>query len=330
MRSIVALAACAMTIACTAGVDHRVADLERQLRERDREIAQLRQYSQIPNPPTSRSPAEPPAPLAAPSPPPADAERSTDVPEDLSHALERALVRQGGLVLPPASVQIEPEIAYTYSEPGGRRRDTFTSAVTLRAGMPWALQAEVYVPYVLYDRRAGKHSSGTVGDVNVGLVRRLLSERERVPELLATVRWKTRTGTHRGDLPTGTGAYAVQGLLTAVKRHDPLVLFGSVSYIHNFNVDDVHYGDVVGTKLGLLLAATPDTSVQLDVDVNSNFATRVGGFAIADSDRLSGIVELGVARVLTRGLFFDLTAGIGFTSAAPDFRLAASLPFTWY
>jgi hypothetical protein len=40
--------------------------------------------------------------------------------------------------------------------------------------------------------------------------------------------------------------------------------------------------------------ATPETSLQLDVDVNAYFATRVRGFEIRDADRVSGVVDLGV------------------------------------
>jgi hypothetical protein len=192
------------------------------------------------------------------------------------------------------------------------------------------MQTDLYVPYVFYDRQSKRGSSSDIGDVDLGLTKRLVSEADRVPELLLTGRWKTRTGKSSGDLPTGTGTDALQAALTAVKREEPLVLFATPSYTANLRSGDVEYGDTVGAKLGVLLAATPDTSLLLDVDVNSSFATRVGGFEIGDSDRLSGVLELGLARVLSRSLFFNTTAGIGFTRAAPDFRLAVSLPLTRY
>ena len=71
------------------------------------------------------------------------------------------------------------------------------------------------------------------------------------------------------------------------------------------------------------MAATPDTSVFLDVDVNSTFADRVG---VIGSNRLVGVVETGAATVLSRATLLNITAGMGFTSAAPDFRLTVSLP----
>jgi hypothetical protein len=316
MRIVLVFAAAALIVSCAASRDRRIADLERQLQERDREIAELRRREDA-------APAQPGR--------PAEADQPENGGEDMSRALERALVRQGGMVLAPWVIQVEPEIAYTYSEPeDGGRRDTFVSSVTVRTGLPWALQADVYVPYVIYDRQSGVGSSSDLGDIQLAVTKRLVPEAEYVPELLLTGRWKTDTGKTGGDLPTGTGGHALQATLGAVKTKEPIVLFGFPSYTADLPSDDVDYGDTAGAKLGVLLAATPDTSLLLDVDVNSSFATRVGRFEIGDSDRLSGVVEIGLATVLSKDLFLNLTTGIGFTSAAPDFRLAASLPFTRY
>jgi hypothetical protein len=318
MKILLLLIIVAQISACAAARDRRIAELERQLAERDKEIAMLRRQGRPPGAET----AEPVV--------PAKEDRPTDAAEDLTQALERALVVQGGSLLPAWTVQIQPELAYTYSERDDQRRDTFVSSVTLRSGLPWELQAELFVPYVAYDRLREMGSSSDLGDINLGLSKRLLREAEYVPELLVTARWKTTTGKDGGQVPTGTGAHAIQATVTAVKSKEPIVLFATPSYIHQFASDDTDYGDIVGIRLGLLLAATPDTSLILDVDVNSSFATRVGGFEIDDSDRVSGVIELGLATILTRNTFLNITAGIGFTSAAPDFRLATSLPITFY
>jgi hypothetical protein len=188
----------------------------------------------------------------------------------------------------------------------------------------------VFVPSVLYQHLEDAGSSSDLGDVTLGATKRLLSETERLPELLLTGRWKTRTGNSTGLFRSGSGVDALQVGGTVVKTDAPIVLFGSPSYTFNLSSDDLDLGDVAGLKLGGLLAVTPDTSVLLDVDLNPSFETRVGGFAIGDSDRLSGVVELGVARVLSKHTLLNVTAGIGFTDTAPDFRLATSLPVTFY
>jgi hypothetical protein len=246
--------------------------------------------------------------------------------EVASRALERALVLQSGRVVPRGAVEVEPEINYFYSEPNGRRRDTFISALTARLGLPWAAQVEVRVPYVAYDRLSDVDTSSGLGDIELALTKQVLSEREFVPALLIAGRWKTTSGKSEGVLPTGTGTDALQASLTAVKAQDPLVLFGTIRYTANIPSGERHPGDSVGGKLGTFLAATPDTSLLLDIDVESSFPGRFGQQEITGTDRLAGIVELGLATVLSRTTLLNITTGIGFTSAAPDFRLTVSLP----
>ena len=151
-------------------------------------------------------------------------------------------------------------------------------------------------------------------------------EGEFIPELLFTGRWKPSTGSSDGFLPTGTGTHALPAHLTASKRQDPLVIIGRLSYTKNLQSGEIAPGDILGGRLGIILAATPDTSVQLNVDVNSSFATQVGGRTIAETDRLRGVVEVGLVTVLSRDFLFTVTTGIGFTPATPDFRLTVSLP----
>jgi hypothetical protein len=253
-------------------------------------------------------------------------ERAGD--EETTRALERALVRRGGLVLRAWSAEIEPGVAYRYQEPNGRRRDTFSSSLTLRLGLPWAAQGEVRVPFVLHDRRSGAGKTSGLGDVVVGLTKLLLMERKLVPELLFTARWKTTTGAS-GREPTGSGAHGLQGLLTALKRDDPVVLLGSLYYVWNIRSGDVDLGDAAGVILGIALAATPRTSVLLDLDLASISATAVGGQRSAGTERLSGLLEIGVSTILVRDLLLNFTAEIGVTPDAPDLQLIVALPFRW-
>ena len=182
------------------------------------------------------------------------------------------------------------------------------------------------VPYVLSDQQSGVGRTAGLGDINLGLTKSLVAERDYVPELLVFGNWKSTTGRSDGDLPTGTGANAYQAGLTAVKRQDPLVLFGSLSYTWNGRSGQVEYGDTLGGQLGTILAATPDTSVLVDVDLNSNFASRFGGQRIGTSDRLIGVFEVGTATVLGRDWLLNVTAGVGFTPSAPDLQLTVSVP----
>lgn len=315
-RALSVLALAWLLAACNTTANRRVEELQHQLQQRDAEIATLRRQL---GPTAQQAAPAPPAP--APEERPAGAEE-----EETSRALERALVRQSGRVIPRGAIEIEPEISYFYSEPNGRRRDTFVSALTARFGLPWLSQVELRVPYVVYDRLADVETSSGLGDIQLALTKQVVAEREFVPALLVGVRWKSTSGRSGGILPTGTGADALQAFVTAVKAQDPVVLFGTLRYTTSFSSGETDFGDSVGGKLGAFLAATPDTSLQLDVDVESNFPSRFGEQEITGSDRLAGVVEIGVATIVARATLLNITTGIGFTSTAPDFRLTVSLP----
>ena len=57
--------------------------------------------------------------------------------EDINRALERSLVREGGLVLSPKTFEIEPNFVYSHLTQDGFRRDSWGPGLTFRAGLPW-------------------------------------------------------------------------------------------------------------------------------------------------------------------------------------------------
>lgn len=324
--------------ASAAVPDPRVAELEQQLRERDAEIAKLRARLS-PGGSATASETGAAAPAAAPipageapaNPPPAGeapgnpaSAASARSGQDETRALERALVRQAGAVLPQGIVEVEPELDYLYNEPtAGGRRDTLISSLALRAGLPWRSQVEVSVPYVPYDKQTGLGAVSGVGDAQLTFTHQLTGEAEFLPELLATLRWKSNSGHSETNPPTGTGSNTLQGTLTALKRQDPVVLLANLSYTHSLEHGRADIGDYVGGKLGAFLAATPDTTLFFDVDANSTYADRS---LVAGTNRLVGVAEFGAAMVLSRASVLDVTGGIGFTRQAPRFRLSVSLP----
>jgi hypothetical protein len=319
MRRLLQIAAVGCILSACTAKDSQIQELQQQLRARDVEIDELRrQFGAAPQA----------APPAAPAPPREKIPRTSGTAEEEeARALERALVRRGSAVLPQWTFQIEPEISYFYDQPGGGRRDTVIPAVTLRAGLPWASQAEVRVPYVAYDRQSGLGSSSGLSDIELAATKELIEERESVPDLLFELRWKTASGRTTGNLPTGTGNNTLQPSLTVVKSHDPLVLFASLLYTASLGSGPADVGNTVGGRLGGFLAATPDTTVVLDVNVNSSLANRLPEFDFnAARGRLVGVVELGADTAISRAVLLDVTTAIGFTAAAPNFRLTVSLP----
>lgn len=299
-------------------------------------------------------PAKPPEPKpAAPPPTKPPAEESAEKDES-SRALERALVREGGLVLPRGSVEVEPRLQYTYRGSEGLgivtlngapqvteqdvKRNEVEASIGIRVGLPFVAQAEVRLPFNwLHQNRAvgggqaeSERTSG-VGDIELGLSKQLLTEAAARPSLLASVNWRIPTGRHKlGRLSPGGGFHQLQGALTAVKRQDPLVFFGTFSYTAALERSregvDVDPGDAVGVKAGVLLAASPETSLRGNFEVSRVSRTRIGGTSVAGSDATVGVLELGLASLLTSSTLFDVLLGIGITPDAPDLRLRISLP----
>lgn len=287
-----------------------------------------------PVPEQCRVPEPSPIPEQSPVPKGQDSRAATEVEEyEAADALDIALVRQGGRVLPAWTIEVEPAVTYFYDDIHDTRRDHVNAALTTRVGLLWATQAEVRVPYVIQDHWSGFGTSSGVGDTTASLTKELWVERERIPGLLVFGQWRAPTGDVKRDPPTGFGQHAIQIGLTGAKRQDPIVLFGTISYVESLgtarlgNGDRTSSGDVFGGRLGLYLVATPDTTLLYGVALNSSSADRFNGHKIDETDRLRGIVELGITSIIGHEKFLGITAGIGFTPAAPNFVLTVSIPW---
>jgi hypothetical protein len=346
---IVAYALSTSVAAQTASVEE---DLRRQLHERDAVISDLREQldrlrSQQPSaPPATGGPAGTVPHTGSSMPATRDAAApagvataitpatSANEEDELASALESSLIGQGGAVLSPGTVEVQPELSYSYDEPeNGRRRDGFGTALSLRLGLPADVQADVNVPYVIREHQAGSGSTSGFGDVSLGLTRQLLKDQDRRPALLVFGRWRTTTGDIDRTLSTGLGQHGIQLGVTSTKRMDPVLLIGSLFYTANLgsarlgNGMRVDAGNVFGVRLGANLAATPDTSFFWGVSYNSSSADRLNDERIDVTDRARGFLELASTTVTGRGRFFNLGIRLGVTPAAPKFSVTGSLPF---
>lgn len=295
-------------------------------------------------------PSRPPAPAPRPS-----AWEEAGAADEGGRALERALVREGGLVLPRGMVEVEPRLQYTYRATQGLnvavvggvaqvvqedvRRDEVEASIGVRVGLRNSFQAEVRLPYVWNDQN--RATSGTVteserasgwGDVELGLSKQLATARRG--GLLGSLLWKSASGRHElGRLSPGSGFPQVQAALTAVAREDPLVFFVSPSYSWVLKRQksgiDVDPGDAIGLKAGTLLAASPETSLRASLELSRSGRMRIAGQAVPGSDTTVGILELGLSKVFTRRTLLDVQLGIGLTPDAPDFRLRLALPIRY-
>jgi hypothetical protein len=260
-------------------------------------------------------------------------QQARDSDEDAG-ALERALVLEGGGVLAPGQVEVVPELSFVHQDSvGGARRDTLGSAITTRLGLPWLMQGDVTVPFVIRDHWRTYGNSSGIGDVRLGLTKQLVGGHARTVALFLRGEWRLPTGSARKVPPTGFGQHGAQIELTATKQDDPVVLFGNLSYRWNLGTTrlgggvTLDSGDIYGGRLGALLAATSDTSLLAAFALYASDEDRVSGRSIGEPGRVLGSLELGVATILARNLFLDTNATLGFTRAAPDFTLFVSLPY---
>jgi hypothetical protein len=341
----------------------RVEALERQSPPADARLSSGGQASAsepVPQAPVASSAEQTPAPAPEAAAPAAVAGAPAapgqfEVDEE---AAERALVREvvvtGALLVPPGQADIQPSIAYIRSEqdaptvfpaPGGGqfiaseqvRRNTFTTALFVRLGLPFDSQLELGIPYRYVDQevvtevgfgaRAKTQSQGSgFGDLSVGLAKGLLHERGWWPDLIGRLTWDTATGKRSdGNIALGGGFDELQGSLTMTKRQDPLVFTGSLSYGTTLEQDGIKPGDQLGFSVGVLLAASPETSLRAALNQTFIDELKVGDATISGSNQVVGTLSLGASAIVGRGKFFDITAGVGLTDAAPDYSIGASL-----
>ena len=287
----------------------------------------------------------------------------TQEEEAVQAALDRLLVRQSRLLLPPWTSELEPGFSYVHTssdkiiidgvlvEPvfvvgdiisQRARRDTFIPSVAWRLGLPQDFQADVRVPYrfeevrtVSADTRESLRKADGLGDVEFGLSRQLTHGDGWAPDLLAHMRWKTKTGsdpysTESEDPPLGTGFHAFQFMLTSVKVQDPVAFFGSLAYTLNLSDHKsrgrIDPGDILGINLGMALALNLETSLNLGWEQQFSGITTFEGNKVPGSALRIGNFRVGVTHALTRDVALDVALGIGLTQDAPDVQATVAVP----
>jgi uncharacterized coiled-coil protein SlyX len=139
--------ACGAALFATTANAQTVDQLKRELAARKAYIAKLEQRLRdlekrppAPRPTLVTAPvvaAPPPGRVAVAAPPPS--------PEDdeMERALERTLVREGALVLPPWTYEVTPQFSYAHwdSIQDPFIRNSYSAGLSFRMGLPWTSQA---------------------------------------------------------------------------------------------------------------------------------------------------------------------------------------------
>jgi hypothetical protein len=275
--------------------------------------------------------------------------------EAAQHALERALVQSGAALLPRGKFEFVPSLIFQYqrvSTPGQialtpqgavlisenlLRNTQVQGQALLRAGLPFNSQLEIALPWSYRDSDvitrvggAGLSETGVngfgVGDLAIALTKQILTDTDQHPGLFANIGWNSNYGDVKGKLPLGTGFTEWSAGLTAVKRQDPLVFTASFAYIYTVQNKGVKPGEQYIPTFGILLAVSPETSLQIGQQFIFQDKFIFNGRAIPGSNRTEGILSVGLLSILGRGRVINVSVGFGETPDTPNVIFQVSMP----
>lgn len=287
----------------------------------------------------------------------------------IARALENTLIDQGALLLAPWTMQVVPDFSYTYQAinqlsfvspsvvPGAvgnslllqnSRRSLLEWGLGFRLGLPWETQLDIRVPVGLDFGSAtfgngytANSTRGGIGDVSVGLEKQIFHEQGLLPDVLLNLTYKSNTGNSNVAAPqvstfpfavgTGSGFNTLTGGVTLLKRQDPLVFLGGLSYTHSFpstiaGVSE-NNGDSFNARFGVVLAASPDTSLRVEWLTSFQQQSTVSHRSIPGTNEEVSALQFGVGSVITPRLFMDAAVNIGMTPDTPGFEALISFPY---
>ena len=263
-----------------------------------------------------------------------------------------------------------------------RQVKTTTAIATLtgRFGLSNRLELEAKLPYVYahgdtvsreiftgaaQDRVFNARGNG-IGDAEVTARYQINRGGADKPFYVAWLRYKSRTGkdlfevetdcvtrcigntTGTGlplELPVGSGFEAIQPGITWLYPSDPVVFFGSLSYLHNFprnNVSrtviggqkealgKVEAGDIIGFNFGMGLALNENAAISLGYDQSIVGKTKQNGREVAGAVRTTlGTLLIGGTYRFNEHASLNVALGVGVTDDTPDVTVTARVPITF-
>jgi hypothetical protein len=255
-----------------------------------------------------------------------------------------------------------------------------TATLTGRYGLSNRLELEAKLPYVYVngdtvsreiftgsavDRVFNANGSG-LGDVELTARYQINDGGPDKAFYVGWLRYKSRTGkdlfevvtdcvtrcigntTGTGlplELPTGSGFEAIQPGITWLYPSDPVVFFGSFSYLHNFKrsnvsrtvidgqkeaLGSVEAGDIIGFNLGMGLALNEKAAISMGYDQSVVGKTKQNGQDVAGSVRVTlGTLLLGGTYRLSDRASLNVALGVGVTRDTPDVSFTVRVPVTF-
>jgi hypothetical protein len=308
-----------------------------------------------------------------------------EAPAETREVVVAALPENTGVLTPKGHGVIEPAFRYVHGstnrlvfrgveivtgvqigviEASDADRSTLSPSIAARYGLTDRLEVEVVAPYVKRSDRVTTLAQrdqtvsrtlsldgADIGDVELGARYQLNRARPGRPVYIASLRYKSDTGTSPFDidrdefgvatkLATGSGFKGGTAGLSFLYPTDPAVIFGSVSYLYNAPKDidrtigdvvvgRVNPGDAISLSAGFGFALNPQFSFSLgysqtyvDKTVSYLNATRQE----AESLQI-GALMFGWSLRLTPRLTLSNSYEFGATSDAPDVSVVFRLPY---
>jgi hypothetical protein len=262
-------------------------------------------------------------------------------------------------------VEIVPGVQLGVIEATDAARDTAVATVAARYGVTPRLEVEARVPWVYRHDRFSLLAQTTpdfeglerelhedsIGDVELAARYQLNSGRGGRPIFVANARVKPPTGISpyevdfdehgvATELATGSGFWSVEGGLTMIYPSEPAIIFGGLTYLHNFSRDidrqiggvlvgRVDPGDAIGAQVGFGLSLNPRFSVSFGYSHNYIFRTisDIGATRQKTRSLAVGSLLMGWSFRLSSRVTLNNSFEFGVTSDAPDMRVVLRAPY---
>ncbi|PWK92742.1 acetate kinase [Fulvimonas soli] len=260
------------------------------------------------------------------------------------------------------------------------RTTTQTAVLAARYGFTNRFELELRVPYVhshtdtvsreiftgaAQDNVFGSSGKG-LGDVEATARYQLNDGGADRPYYIAWLRYKSRTGRDPFEVttdcvtrcaqnatgtglplqqPTGSGFNALQPGVTWLYPSDPVVFFGNLSYLYNFERDNVYrnlvlagreylgkvkVGNVADASVGMGLALNEKASFSIGYDQSWIGVTRQNGQKVPGSTRVVlGTLLIGGSYRFSDRRTMNFTLGVGVTRDTPDATVTVRVPMMY-
>ncbi len=204
-----------------------------------------------------------------------------------------------------------------------------------------------------------------LGDISLGASYQFKKEQDAGYDLLGALRVRLPTGSSPFGigltqpvadntnlniperLPTGNGIYSLQATASWIKTLDPLVVFGTVGWVHNLkrNVSDldsgagaqpgsVKLGDSFMLGGGTAFAVNDTTALSFGANLQFTQASKTraqGGewSRISGSKGVGATVNIGLSHALSKKNSISASVAMGLTPDVPNFSVGVRFPYAF-